>query len=371
MTKERFKVIYHIWGDESTALEKAKIICLEQTVELEDELVPDGMIRDRIVGQIDRFFTVCEGVYEAHISYANEISAFELTQLLNVIFGNTSIKEGIRVERLELSESILSRFSGPRFGIKGLRKILGVYEKPLLCAVLKPMGKTAGEIAELAYHFALGGVDVIKDDHGLTDQPFCPYYKRVEACAELVEKANGKTGKKCIYAPNVTAPITDIMERVHFARRIGAGGLLISPGLTGLDTMRAMAEDEEVDLPIISHPAFLGSMVTNKKNGFSHAVLFGQLQRIAGADASVYPNFGGRFGFTREECESISKSCREQMGNYQPIFPAPGGGMTMESVPDITELYGNDVMFLIGGELYARSTDLEENVRYFLSLLGR
>jgi ribulose-bisphosphate carboxylase large chain len=368
---ERFQVVYHIYGDQAIAFERAKDICFEQTVELGDELVPDGMIRDWIVGQIEKFSPVREGLFEAQISYAVETSAFELPQLLNVIFGNTSIKAGIRVEDLEFSEGILAKFSGPRFGIQGLRQIVGVPEKPLLCAALKPMGKSAREIAELAYFFALGGMDVIKDDHGLTDQPFCPYNERVEACVEAVEKANQETGKHCIYAPHVTAPVQVLSERVHFARKAGAEALLICPGLTGFDTMRALAEDEEVNLPIISHPAFLGGMVTSPENGFSHASLFGTLHRIAGADASIYPNYGGRFGFTRAECASISKSCRILMGQYQPIFPAPGGGMTMEKIPDMLELYGDDVMFLMGGGLYGHSPDLVENVRYFLSLVGR
>jgi ribulose-bisphosphate carboxylase large chain len=369
--RERFKVVYHICGDQSTAFERAKAICFEQTVELGDELVPDGMIRDWILGQIEQFSPVREGLFEAQISYAVETSAFELPQLLNVIFGNTSIKAGIRVEDLELCESILARFSGPRFGIQGIRKILGVSESPLLCSALKPMGKSPQEIAELAYDFALGGIDVIKDDHGLTNQPFCSYNDRVEACVEAVEKANRETGKKCIYVPHITASIQEIAKRVRFAGENGAGGLLICPGLTGFDTMRALAEDKEVNLPIISHPALLGTMVTSPENGFSHAVIFGQLQRLAGADVSIYPNYGGRFGFTRAECASISKSCRVSMGQYRPIFPAPGGGMTLEKIPDMLELYGDDVMFLMGGGLYGHSPDLVKNVRYFLSLVGR
>jgi ribulose-bisphosphate carboxylase large chain len=371
MTGERFTVVYHICGNESAALWRARSICLEQTVEVPGELVPEGMIRDQILGQITRFSRVAKGVYEARISYANETSAFELPQLLNVIFGNTSIKAGIRVVDLELSEKVLSRFSGPRFGIRGLRRLFGVYERPLLCTALKPMGKSAEEMAELAYRFALGGLDIIKDDHGLSDQPFCPYRRRVEACAEAVRKANRETGGKSIYAPNVTAPAPDIMERVRFAQRMGAGGVLISPGLTGFDTIRALAEDEAVQMPIISHPAFLGSMVTSSENGLSHAVLFGQLQRIAGSDASIYPNYGGRFGFTRDECKSVSMACLAPMGNYQAIIPTPGGGMTLERVPDMLQVYGHDVMFLIGGELYLRSPDLVQNARHFLSLVGR
>lgn len=371
MTGERFTVSYHIVGEETTALEKAKIIGLEQTVEVNDELVPNGFIREQVVGKLEQFFAIAKEKYEAQISYAIETSAFELTQLLNVIFGNTSIKTGIKVHRLTLGKELLSRFSGPRFGIAGLQERVGVYGKPLLCTALKPMGKSAAELAELAYHFALGGIDIIKDDHGLSNQPFCPYEDRVKACAEAVAKANQKTGHQCLYVPNMTAPTTEIMAKVHFAKQAGAGGLLIAPGLTGFDTMRALAADDSINLPLISHPAWLGSMVTSHENGFSHAALFGQLQRLAGADASIYPNYGGRFGFSREECQSIAESCQEPMGHYPPIFPTPGGGMSLEKVPDMLTLYGNHVIFLIGGALYSHSPNLVNNARHFLSLVGR
>jgi ribulose-bisphosphate carboxylase large chain len=371
MNRERFTVIYHIIGDEAIALEKAKILCLEQTVEVGEELVPDGFIRDHIIGQLAAFSLFSNQTYAAKITYDIETTAFELTQWLNVIFGNSSIKAGIKVHDLELGEGILSHFHGPRFGIAGLREKLGVFDKPLLCTALKPMGKSPTEMAQFAYDFALGGVDLIKDDHGLSNQPFCPYEERVKACSEAVAQANEKTGKNCIYVPNITAPTTAIRQRVDYAKDQGAGGFLIAPGLTGFDTMRALAEDESVNLPLISHPAFLGSMVTHPENGLSHRVLFGQLQRLAGADASIYPNYGGRFGFLREECRSIAESCQDKMGDYAPIFPAPGGGMRLENVPDMLALYGNDVIFLIGGALYSRSTDLIENTRYFLSLVGR
>jgi len=371
MIYERFIVVYRLIGEETVALQKAKVICLEQTVEVGDDLVPNGFIRDQVVGQLVQFAAVSAGVFEAHISYAVETSAFELTQLLNVIFGNSSIKAGIRVQRLELGEGLLSRFSGPRFGVAGLRTVIGVPDKPLLCTALKPMGLSAAEIAQLAYQFALGGIDIIKDDHGLTHQPFCPFDDRIRACCDAVARANQETGRHCIYVPNVTAPVTEIRRRVELAKEAGAGGLLIAPGLTGFDMMRAIAEDESVGLPLISHPAFLGSMVISPDNGIYHAVLFGQLQRLAGADASIYPNYGGRFGFSRQECQSIVDGCLEQMGHYPPIFPTPGGGMSLENVPDMLALYREDVIFLIGGALYSRSANLVENAQYFLSLVGR
>jgi ribulose-bisphosphate carboxylase large chain len=369
--QERFTVEYHIIGDEAHALAQAKNICLEQTVEVSDELVPSGFIRDHIIGQIENFVPLHPQLFAATLSYAVDTTALELTQLLNVIFGNTSIKAGIQVHHVNLSPTLLNTFRGPRFGVTGWRNLLKVFEKPLLCTALKPMGKSPEQIAELAYAFALGGVDVIKDDHGLTNQAFCQFEQRVKHCVRAVQRANDKTGKNCVYAPNVTAPSTELMARVTYAKQTGAGALLMAPGLTGFDTMRALAADDRVNLPLISHPALLGSMVLSLHNGFAHRVMFGQLQRVAGADASIYPNYGGRFGFSQAECQRIAQGCDEPMGHYPSIFPTPGGGMNLTRIPEMLQVYGEDVMFLIGGALYSRSPDLVENAQYFLSLVGR
>ena len=107
LSHERFSVVYSLVGDKRTAYEKARDICLEQTVEVPDSLVPDGMIRTHILGQIESFEVREEGGYSARISYAVEIAGHDLVQLLNVLFGNISLKTGIRAERLDLPESLL------------------------------------------------------------------------------------------------------------------------------------------------------------------------------------------------------------------------------------------------------------------------
>jgi ribulose-bisphosphate carboxylase large chain len=45
--------------------------------------------------------------------------------------------------------------------------------------------------------------------------------------------------------------------------------------------------------------------------------------------------------------------------------------MTLTRLPEMLELYGNDVLLLVGGDLYRRSDDLAENARRFLGVLGR
>ena len=190
---ERFSVEYLLKGSEQEALEKAQDICVEQTIEFPKDLVTNQLILDYIIGKIESFEKVEKG-YLAKISFAVEITSFEFTQLLNVIFGNISIKPGIKVQKINLPDSFLNNFKGPKFGRDGIRKLLGVYDRPLLFTALKPMGLSAKELGELAYKFALGGIDIIKDDHGLTNQIFAPFEERVKYCVEGVEKANKETG---------------------------------------------------------------------------------------------------------------------------------------------------------------------------------
>ena len=262
--------------------------------------------------------------FRIEISYAIEICASEFTQLLNVIFGNISIKPGIRVEKILLSPSLLRLFQGPRFGIDGLRQVLQVYHRPLLFTALKPLGLSASELARLAYQFAIGGIDIIKDDHGLSDQSFASFAERVKLCSEAIECANRETGRRTIYVPNITAPAKSLMPRAKMAKEIGAGGLLVAPGLVGFDSMKELAEDDSIALPIFSHPAFQGSYVLGD-SGISHYALYGQLMRMAGADATIYPNFGGRFSFSQAECHQIVEGTCAEMGQLKPIFPSPGG----------------------------------------------
>jgi len=365
---ERFSIVYRIAASENDAYARAQDICLEQTVEFPAELVPPGFIQDHLVGQITDFVPDGED-YIATISFAIETTANELTQLLNVIFGNISIKPGLRLEEIKLPDSLLKLFKGPRFGKAGLRDLLNVSQRPLLFTALKPMGLSSENLAELAYQFALGGIDIIKDDHGLTNQSFAPFEERVRLCAEAVERANLTTGHKCIYAANITAPYDEVMRRARYAKENGAGGLLMSPGLVGFDAMRSVAEDDSIALPIFSHPAFLGSYVLGSDCGISHFAIFGQIARLAGADGTIYPNYGGRFAFSREECQGIVRGTISPMGNLKTIFPCPGGGMSISSIPDMIQVYGSDVIFLVGGGLFKHGPNLIDNCHYFRSLV--
>jgi ribulose-bisphosphate carboxylase large chain len=369
---ERFVVRYRLAArDEAEARTIARGVCLEQTVELPDGLLADDDIRAHVVGRIEALEGAAPGCFDIDISYAVECAAGEFTQLLNVIFGNTAMQRGIRVTRLDLPAGLLGRFRGPRFGREGLRAMLGVSDRPLLGTALKPMGLPVAGLAELAYQLALGGVDIIKEDHGLTDQPFAPFAERVPRCAEAVARANRQTGYRCLYLPNVTAPADRIVARARQVRGWGAGGVMAAPGLIGWDALRLLAEDDSLALPVLCHPAWLGTYVISPDAGVAHGVLYGQLPRLAGADATIFVNHGGRFSFSPADCRAIIAAVSESMGLLKPIFPVPAGGMTLGRLPEMAEFYGREAIFLIAGGLYAHGPDLAESARKFRGMVER
>ncbi len=342
----------------AAARRQAEDICIEQTVEFPTDLITRADIRGDIFGRLETFEPMRDGRWRCRISYAAELAGDELTQFVNVLFGNTSLKTGIRLVDFAITPALEQAFPGPRFGIAGLRARLGVSQRPLLCSAIKPLGLGADELASLAHDMALGGVDVIKDDHGLADQPFCRFEARVDAVASAVARAVAKTGKACLYAPNVTAPVDRLVQRVRFAAGAGAGALLIAPGLAGLDALRLVASMTDVRLPVLCHPALQGGYAAGPNTGMSHRVACGLLPRLAGADATIFPHLGGRFGYTAAECLDLAGGATGPFGGLKPIVPVPAGGMTLERVAELVRFYGRDVMMLIGGDLHRHGPSL-------------
>ena len=117
-----------------------------------------------------------------------------------------------------------------------------------------------------------------------------------------------------------------------------------------------------------SHPAFSGSYAVNPQ-GIAPDVLYGRLARLFGADASIFPNYGGRFSFTKEQCVSIRRRCEETFYGYPAILPAPAGGMQIARIADMLDVYGNDVLILIVGGLFTAGPDVNENCRAFRELV--
>ena len=360
----RFAVTYRIRAsDFAEAKARAIAIALEQTVEIPRDVVPSGYVEDEILGRVEDVSIVAEGIWQAIVSYSPDSAGNELTQFLNVVFGNSSIQQGIRVTAIEPGATMAARLPGPRFGIAGIRRLCGRATGGLIAPVLKPMGLSPAAFAQLAAGCVRGGADIVKEDHGLAGQPAAPFKARVAAIARAVADANARTGAKALYFPNLSGTADEVEANLRFAKEAGADGILILPGLFGFGLVQRIARDAALNLPVMTHPAFLGPYVLAPDFGLDHGVLFGTIQRLAGADISVFPNVGGRFGFSHDECAQIAKACRTPDGPGRPMMPSPGGGMSAERAADMKAMYGDDVVFLLGGSLLKDPARIDVSVR--------
>jgi len=348
----------------------AREIALEQTVEVPEALVTDPRIRDEVVGRV----VSCrpdDDVPEAQrivIEYNAALANGQLPQLLNLLYGNISIKPNIALIGVHLPESLLGRFTGPNYGIEGVRALLGVYGRPLLATALKPRGSSPDELAAIAAAFARGGGDIVKDDHNLADDSYEAFRDRVSAIHSAVVGANGATGRNAQYFPNVIARSDDLDRYCEYLVRAGVRGVLVSPLAIGLDNVRRLAET--YPLIFMAHPSLTGSYYTDPCQGIAPGVLLGAVFRLMGCDISVFPNYGGRFGLTRDECVSIQDALAAPLGDIAPAMPAPAGGMTFDRIPSMAETYGPESVFLIGGALLSHSGDLCESTRVYLDAIN-
>ena len=263
----------------------------------------------------------------------------------------------------------------PDYGVRKLNAAHAIGGGPLIVETLEnTYGVTIDNYARVDFHSmtdiidALGGVDMIKDDHGLMDQSFSGFKDRVKAVCEAVKRGNEESGNHTVYVPNLSGSTVSIMDRIRYAQECGAGGIMLAPGLVGYDMMQYAAAHTE--LPVIAHPAMAGCLLDKGGGGFDCGCVLGQLPRLCGADFTVFPNFGGRFSLTQEQCRSIVNSCEETCGDMPAIFPCPAGGMTFDKLDTMKAFYGRNVALLMGGGLFTVTPDLVSNCRTFVKRLA-
>ena len=359
----RFTVTYRIFAaDLAEARDRARGVAVEQTVEVPEDVVPPGFVADEIVGRVEEIGTEAEGRFRATISYSPHSAGHELSQYFNVIFGNSSWHRGLRVVGIDPGAEMMRRHPGPRFGIAGVRRLCGRPQGGLIAPVLKPQGLDAGTLAQIAERCVHGGADIVKEDHGITDQPMARFAERVEKVAAAVSRANARTGRQALYFPSLPGHVDRFAENLRHARAAGAHGVLVMPGLLGFGVVARIAADESLSMPVMTHPAFLGPYVLSPDTGFDFGVMFGTLQRLAGSDISVFPNVGGRFGFSAADCRAIADGCRAPAGPGRPILPSPGGGMTVERAPELGAFFGPDAVHLLGGSLLRLGAHIGEGI---------
>jgi ribulose-bisphosphate carboxylase large chain len=354
----RFTAVYRVRGDAGSIEARAQAIAVEQSVEMPLSAIAEADVLADIVGQVEAIEDRGDGLFDVRIGLATATVGTDAAQFLNMLFGNTSLYEDVVLQDVEIPGPLAAGFGGPRHGIGGLRQRIGATERALTCSAVKPQGVPVARLAELAGQFARGGIDFVKDDHGLADQAYSPFAERVAACAAAVHRVAEVTGHATRYVPSLSGDLDRMRRQIETARAAGVDTVMIAPMLAGWATFQTLVR-AYADIAFFAHPTMGGAA------RIAPDLLIGRLFRLLGADAVIFPNHGGRFGYSPATCRRLAERALSSWDGIRPCVPVPAGGMALERVPEMLDFYGPDAMLLIGGSLLAAGERLTEETAAF------
>jgi ribulose-bisphosphate carboxylase large chain len=366
MSTQSVRATYLLQSAGAAAERRAQALALEQSIEMPLEAVRDERIVREVIARVESVEQVeagPDGASIARVALSAESIGADPGQLLNMIFGNSSLLDDARVLDIELPASLCARLGGPSLGIDGLRRLTGAVGRALSCTALKPIGSSIEDLVRMTRVFCRAGIDVVKDDHGWAADARVPFRERVVACQRVVEAEGRGRTTRTLYAPAVCGSLDAMREQLRFAQSEGVAVALLMPMLSGVSNFHALRR-EFPSMALLAHPALAG-------NQFAPQALLGSLFRLFGADAVIFPNHGGRFSYSREQCAALAARLREPMHGLRPSLPVPAGGMTVERVPELLAEYGRDVMLLIGGSLLIAREDLAARSAAFVEAVAR
>ncbi|MBT2646291.1 2,3-diketo-5-methylthiopentyl-1-phosphate enolase [Bacillus sp. ISL-34] len=277
----------------------------------------------------------------------------DIPSILTTVFGKLSMDGKIKLIDLHLPDSLLLKFPGPRFGIDGIRSLLGVHDRPLLMSIFKQcIGLPLREL-EIEYQNQIEGqVDLVKDDEIFFRDDYAPVLKRISAFEKRNQYQKEKNGKKVLYAVNLTGPVTQLVEQAKHLCNAGATCLLLNVAPYGFDILHRISADPDINIPIIAHPAFTGSFYPSPYYGLSAPLLLGKLMRLSGADIVLYPSPYGSVAMPKNESFNVAKELRCPNNIHNPAFPTPSAGIHPGLTPTLYRDLGKDFIINAGGGIH-------------------
>lgn len=301
------------------------------------------------------------------IAYPQELFEYDnvpniLSSIAGNIFGMKAVKS-IRLEDVSFPKKILRSFQGPRYGIKGIRKMMKIKSRPLVGTIIKPkLGLITKDHAQSAYEAWKGGCDIVKDDENLASQEFNEFEKRLSQTLEKADRAENETGEKKAYLINVTAETKEMMRRAQLVEKQGGTYVMLdilTSGWAALQTLR----EANFKLAIHAHRAMHAAFDRSPDQGIAMIVL-GDFARLIGVD-QIHIGTGigkleGDIKTIKELKEDIEGTdvketkfrLEQKWGRIKPVLGVSSGGLNPIHIPFLIDNLGKDLVIQAGGGVH-------------------
>ncbi len=317
----------------------------------------------------DKYDTAEKKAYLFQIAYPYENFGAQFPMLLTTLLGNdASTSAQMKLVDLYMPEQYQKQFGGPRFGIEGIRELVGEPKRPLLLNMIKPCtGFSAKVGAQIFLKSALGGVDFIKDDELLGNPDFAPVAERVVEYNRAAKQAYEETGKEVIYIPNITDRIDKLVDNARNAVAAGAKMIMVSFSAIGYGALQMLAES--VDVPIMGHYASTGPLYEGDKTGLVSSLAVGKFPRLAGADIVMINTPYGGYPLRKDKYLRTAHELSLPLLSIKATMPSCGGGV----IPGIVDQYihdlGTDIILAPGGAIQGHPMGATSGARAFRQMI--
>lgn len=287
------------------------------------------------------------------ISYPAVNFSADIPAILTTVFGKLSLDGEVKLVDLDLTPELAQRFPGPAFGNLGVRNLLEVSDRPLLMSIFKGiLGRDLSFFKQQLRVQSLGGVDIVKDDEILFDNPATPFEQRIDIAKKVLRETEKETGETTLYAVNLSGRSTELLEKAKKAVHLGANALLFNVFTYGLDTLQTLAEDKDIHVPILAHPSFGGAITASPTYGVSAPLWYGKLLRAAGADLVLFPSPYGNVALAKEAALGIAQELTLPHDTWKRALPVPSAGIHPALVPKLIEDFGTNGVINAGGGVH-------------------
>ncbi len=300
------------------------------------------------------------------VSWSVENFGYNIPTLISTLQGNLyELRQftGLKLDDFELPVSYGDHFKGPQFGMKGTKLLANVgAERPMIGTIIKPsVGLTPEYTANLVQTLAEAGIDFIKDDELLATSANSPFTVRVEQIMRVINNFADKTGKKIMYAFNITGDLETMKSNYETVVKAGGTCAMMSINSVGWVGVKQVCDWGE--LSIHGHRNGWGMLNRHPLLGINFPA-YNKIWRLAGVDQMHVNGIQNKFWESDDSVVRSIQSCHTPFLNHDAVMPVVSsgqwGGQAFETYK---RTQTTDLLYMAGGGIMAHPSGPAGGVR--------
>lgn len=299
-----------------------------------------------------------EGKYHratVRVSWSIENFGYNLPVMVSTLQGNLyEITQftGLKLMDIDLPASFGKHYKGPAFGIEGCRQLTGVTNRPLIGTIIKPsIGLSVDQTAAMVKTLAEAGIDFIKDDELLSSSANSFFNDRVESVMKVINEHADKTGKKAMFAFNISGEIDEMLQRYETIIRYGGTCGMVSINSVGLSGAKKICDQGQ--LAIHGHRNGWGMLTRHPLLGIDFKA-YQKIWRLAGIDQLHVNGIQNKFWESDDSVVNSIEACLSPMYDHKTVLPVVSsgqwGGQAFETYRRTNTI---NLLYMAGGGIMA------------------